>query len=309
MTPAVGTTVSAPASATAGGPSAAGLIAFSAGAPHAEDIYVVNADGTDLRRVTSDPAADFDPTLSPDGRRLAYRHQPGDDRTTDIWVINLDGSDAAKIGGADGAADWGPAWSPDGEWVAWNKQSPTGRGFDLALVRPDGSDSRIVNGDTHVEYPAWSPDGTQIAFMSQVATEGAQYEVFVMNLDGRAVSRLTDQAGSDGWPSWSPGGTEIAFSSERDDCRFSAAADCLSTGDIGRYHTLYVMPTDGSGQRRVSRNHVQFVDWSPDGQWLVTDGDGGPGLIRPDGSTQTSLDLGLGYCAFPDWVSGSIPPD
>jgi hypothetical protein len=48
-----------------------GRIAFSGGPPHAEDVYVINADGTALARVTSDPAADFDPTLSPDGGRIA----------------------------------------------------------------------------------------------------------------------------------------------------------------------------------------------------------------------------------------------
>jgi WD40-like Beta Propeller Repeat len=71
-----------------------GRIAFSGGPPHAEDVYVVNADGTDLTRVTSGPAAEFDPSLSPDGRRIAYRHQPGDDLSTDIYTIASDGSGA-----------------------------------------------------------------------------------------------------------------------------------------------------------------------------------------------------------------------
>jgi WD40 repeat protein len=70
----------------------AGRIAFSAGPPHREDVYVINADGTGRARVTTDPAADFDSSWSPDGSRIAYRHQPGGDPSTDIYAINTDGS-------------------------------------------------------------------------------------------------------------------------------------------------------------------------------------------------------------------------
>lgn len=69
-----------------------GRIAFSAGARLHEDIYVIEASGTGLTQVTTDPAADFDPTWSPDGTQIAYRHQAGPHTTqTDIFVTSVGG--------------------------------------------------------------------------------------------------------------------------------------------------------------------------------------------------------------------------
>jgi dipeptidyl aminopeptidase/acylaminoacyl peptidase len=97
-----------------------GRIAFSGGPFLDVDVYVVRADGNGLRRITHEPAAEFDPSWSPDGKQLAYRHQTGDDQTTDIYVVAADGSHALNLSGDDDSADWGPAWSPDGRWIAWN---------------------------------------------------------------------------------------------------------------------------------------------------------------------------------------------
>jgi WD40-like Beta Propeller Repeat len=82
-----------------------GRIVFSSGT---EDIYLVNADGSGLKRLTTSEDLEFDPTWSPDGRAIAYRHQPGDDSTTDIFVMDADGSHRRNLTGSDGLGDWGP---------------------------------------------------------------------------------------------------------------------------------------------------------------------------------------------------------
>ena len=284
-----------------------GSIALSGGSPHAEDVYVINANGTGLIRLTDDPVAEFDPTWSPDGTSIAYRRQVTDDRTTDIYVIDANGSGERNLSGDDGAPDWGPAWSPDGDWIAWNAASDAGFGFDLGLIHPDGSERMVIKPGVFVEYPAWSPDGSQIAFMSQVAEEGSQYDIFVMGADGSDVNRLTTTRGSDGWPAWSPDGTRILFSSERDDCALSDAPDCNTTGDIGPFHTLYVMKPDGSNQDRVSDVFGQIADWSPDGRYVVFEGLGGLSIMRSDGSDLTTLPTGLSFSGFPDWSGERTP--
>jgi Tol biopolymer transport system component len=283
-----------------------GTIAFSAGPPHAEDIYVIDADGSGLRQVTTDPAADFDPTWSPDRARIAYRHQAEDDTSTDIVVIDADGSNVQVLTRNEGVADWGPAWSPDGSTITFNSDRDTPgrlRGF---LMDVGSGDVSRIGGDVWVEYPAWSPDGSQLAFMAQTPEGTQNYEIFVMDSDGTNVRRLTDSPGDDGWPSWSPDGKKILFSSIRDDCAYSDAPDCKTTGDIGPYHTLYVMNADGSDQTLVSDAFGQIADWSPDGRFIVFEdfeGRSGLDVIRVDGSGLTTIPIPVPNAGFPDWIS------
>jgi TolB protein len=279
-----------------------GRIAFSGGPPHAEDVYVINADGTDLTRVTTDPAADFDPSWSPDGERIAYRHQPGDDLSTDIYTIKTHGSGLRNLTRSDGVADWGPAWSPDRNEIAWNSDPDRAGVFRGYLMQADGSNMRPLGADVWVEYPAWSPDGTKLAFMGQTPQGTENYEIYVVNADGAGLRRLTHSPGPDGWPAWSPDGQEILFASVRDDCAFSEAPNCKTTGDIGPYHTLYVMHADGSHQTRVSDVFGQIADWSSDGRYIVVEGRGGLSVMRADGSGLTTLLTGVSSSGFPDWA-------
>jgi Tol biopolymer transport system component len=273
-----------------------GRITFSGGT---DDIWTVNADGSGLKRLTLDPGEDFDPSWSPDGRLIAFRSMR--DGNNEIYVMRADGSGQHNVS-RDRTEDWGPAWSPDGE-VVWNCQFDLSAGFRACVSGPDGRGARRIPVGRYFEYPAWSPDGTKIAFMSQEADAGGNdpnYNIFVVNADGSGLRRLTDAPGEDGFPSWSPDGRKIAFSSTRDDCSNSSAADCRTTGDIGPYQTIYVMNADGSDQHRLSLQLGQFVDWSPDGRYLVFS----PGLqvIRPDGTGLTSINVAVGAePEFADW--------
>jgi Tol biopolymer transport system component len=273
-----------------------GRIAFSSGT---EDVYSINADGSGLERLTKSQSLEFDPTWSPDGQRIAYRHQTGDDSTTDIYVMDADGSHPRNLTTSDRFGDWGPDWSADGTWIAWNTASG-GFVFDLGLIHPDGSGRRVIEAGVYVEYPAWSPDGRRIAFMSPATSD--PYEIFVMNADGTHVRRLTRSPGADGWPAWSPDGRQIVFSSERDDCAYSPAEECLTSGDIGPWHTLYVMNADGTDQRRLTRTFGQFAVWSPDGRYILF----APWLnvIRPDGTglTRIPVDGTSAEPEMPDWT-------
>src|SRR5437899_5808917 len=99
----------------------------------------MRADGTRVHRLTTALAQEFDPSWSPDGSRIAYRHQSDDDRTCDIFTMRADGSGGRNLT-RNRVADWGPAWSPDGMRIAFNSAMGTG-GFGLLgfVVAPDGS--------------------------------------------------------------------------------------------------------------------------------------------------------------------------
>jgi len=263
------------------------------------DIWIVNADGSGLRRLTRNPANDFDPALSLDGSQIAFRSER--DGNNEVYVMRADGSDQHDVS-RDATDDWGPTWSPDGR-VLWNCARGLITGFRACVADADGGAAGRVPIHRYVEYMAWSPDGSRIAFMSQekgAFGDDPDYNVYVANADGTGLRRLTTTQGSDGFPSWSPDGTMIAFTSTRDDCGNSTSPGCLTTGDIGPFHTLYLMNADGSDQHRVTDRFAQFVDWSPDGRYLVFS----PGLniIRPDGTGLVTLHPpGVGEVEFADW--------
>jgi TolB protein len=270
------------------------------------DIWSMRADGSHVRRLTNAPAMEFDPTWSPDGKRIAYRHQVGDDATTEIFVMDADGSQQTNLTRNE-VADWGPDWSPDGDAIAFNSAMKTGGvGLYGYIVAPDGSGLRLISHH-YVEYPAWSPDGSRIAFMAQepgASGSNPDYNIFVMNADGTDITRLTDAPGEDGWPAWSPDGSQVVFSSGRDDCSISQSADCRSTGDIGPWEDAWIMNADGSRQHRLADEFAQFFAWSPDGEAILVAGGGDMYLIRSDGTGMTPLEVpGVPHPLFPDWIA------
>ncbi len=264
-----------------------------------DDLYAANADGTGLLQITHRSGAEFDGSWAPDGSAVVYRDsRRGINENDEIFLAGADGGHPRNLTRNPGS-DWGPDWSPDGRTIVFNSDRdglPMG-GF---LVRPDGSYLRRIATDAYVEYPAWSPDSKRIAYMG--GDTNADYDIWTVGIDGKDTVRLTDEAGSDGWPAWSPDGTRIAFTSVRDDCSYSDATDCRSTGDIGPHHDVWVINADGTGLHRVTPEFGQFVAWSPDGRFLLVAGYD-LYVIRPDGTGRASLDVdGLRGGLFPDWI-------
>ena len=269
----------------------AGRIAFASNRNGRWNIYVMNADGSDLTRLADDPANDRGPGWSPDGQRIAF-HSDRDLTIYGIYVMNADGSDLTRLTDWSGNS-WYPDWSPDGRRIAFYSDREGDGAHDIYVMNADGSGvTRLTDGSGDDGYPDWSPDGQRIAFNSDLDGDS---EIYVMNADGSGVNKLTDNSAGDASPSWSPDGRRIAFNSDRD-------------GDS----EIYVMSADGSGEIRLtdSSGNDGFPDWSPDGQRIVfhSDRDGGSHNIyamNADGSDLTRLTDGSAYNWTPDWSPAS----
>jgi Tol biopolymer transport system component len=199
-----------------------GILAFSG--PEDSDVLVAAADGSGLRRLTSTAGPQFDPSFSPDGRRIVYRDsRHGINRDDEIWVMNVDGSHAENLT-RNRANDWSPAWSPDGRSIAF--ASTRSGALNLWSMATDGSRAERLTRSL-AEYPSWSPDGSHIAFCRGFEGHRA---IWIMRADGTHAHRLTSAGSDDVGPTYSPDGHFIAFS---------------------RRGTLMILRSDGSDSRPV----------------------------------------------------------
>ena len=166
------------------------------------------------------------------------------DGNTEIYVMNADGTGPTRLTN-NPAAIMVPRLVARGENRLHQRSGRQHRDLrdERRRQRPDQPHQQ--HGGRH--YAPWSPDGRKIAFTSE---RDGNPEIYVMNADGSAQTRLTNNTALDEAPDWSPDGTKIAFASNRD-------------GNA----EIYVMNADGSGQTNLTNHTTAFdiPDWSPDG--------------------------------------------
>jgi len=159
-------------------------------------------------------------------------------------------------------------WSDDGNWIAYTQGAFFGQltgKADVWIMRADGT-GRInltENSDANDGLPAFSPDGKKLVFRS---SRGGQIDLYVMNVDGSNLTRMTNDPAMDTFPAYSPAGDAIAFTSDRDGVIDRSG---YRTTDI---YILQIQPDGSPGQiRRITTNagHDAHPVFSPDGKWIV----------------------------------------
>jgi Tol biopolymer transport system component len=260
-------TITAPA-----GPPADPVIAFASEREGNRQIYIMDANGANVQRITDTGGTAQQPSwsvnneivfsldnqlfvmaadgtnvrpLSADGVNPIQGNQPvwspdggrvafSADQNGDVnlFAVNADGSNLQQIT-AEPGQDQQPSWSPDGSRIVF-ATNRDGQ-FEIYVINADGSNPvRLTNNGVDDLQPAWSPDGGRIAFATNQG-ENNDREVFVMGADGSNPTRLTTTPGVDTQPTWSRDGTQIFFVSER---------------EIDR--EIYAMGADGSNPVRLT---------------------------------------------------------
>jgi hypothetical protein len=233
------------------------------------DIYVINANGSGLRRLTDG----LDPAWSPDGKKVAFARWR-DPRG--IYVIDEDGRNETLVFGWSQAK--APAWSPDGSRIVLTRRYggrdedadrsrwgfewtlPADHWWKLGLVRlEDGSFTDLLCYD-HSFSPTWSPDGQVIAYDSDFGLHLTNEDG---SIGGHSYKRSLDALSTDvrdASPAWSPDGTKIAFMFNQHD-----------------HWEIYVMNADGSNRVRLTHEelfaprppHNVSPAWSPDSRHIA----------------------------------------
>lgn len=215
-------------------------------------IYVMDADGSDLRQLTSGTANDSDPSFSPSGSEIAFDRTVGSG-PAQIFTINLDGSGPRALTDGSGS-DSDPVFTPNGRHIVYvsnrDADAPSDHS-DIFVMGADGSGQRVLIDGIHDESePDVSPDGRAIVFVSN-RDHGPN--IFIARANGTHVREVThshhDCFSSACYlaPSFSPDGKHIAFLRE------------------GRYSTaLEVARPDGSGAREFDEGGTEEEGYGPE---------------------------------------------
>lgn len=223
------------------------------------NIYVMNADGTQKRRLTNAQEQTFNlsPRWSPDGGTIAF-DGPGAGNN-DIYLIQEDGSGLINLTNSSEIAEHTPAWSPDGKKIVYVGYQPTNMGTtsNMYVINNDGSGNKLlVSGLDFLDNPTWSPDGSRIAF-SAYDHDNLTITIFIMDADGTNIKRLLPQKLAfmqAQYPQWSPTGEYILFND-------STASYIIDSN----------RPAHESNLKRITSYDVNAIysNWSPDGNQIA----------------------------------------
>jgi TolB protein len=142
-------------------------LAFTSNRDGNPELYIMNVDGSNLRRLTNHPAIDTTPTWSPTGTQIAFTSDRGGPPS--IWVVGVDGLGLRRLSFDNSDR---PTWSP----APYNEiayAARTGPGYDIKILNIAAGETRqITFGEGSNESPAWAPNGRHMAFTSTRAGNG-----------------------------------------------------------------------------------------------------------------------------------------
>lgn len=224
-------------------------IAFASDRDGDDEIFIMDADGSNQQKITDNSVSDFAPSISNDGTQISFVSDR--DGAANLYVMDYDGSNIQQLTSS-GANTVYSSWSPDDSKLLFDDQR---EGFlNIYTINTDGSNLQQLTSNSATEGASdWSPDGSEIVFASD---RDGDYEIYLMDSSGSNVQQLTNNSTDDfcSPSAWSPDGSQITFSSERD-------------GDAD----IFIMNSDGSGVTQLTDHSARdiYPSWSPDGNEIV----------------------------------------
>ncbi len=164
------------------------------------DVWAIDLESGQLRRLTDAPGLDRFPAWSPDGTKIVFQSSRAG--IAQVWVMDADGSDQTQLTFDPVPKDQLPDWSPDGTRIAFVEQTYPSGG-DIWVMNADGSDAYPITSRADKLGTAWSPDGSEIATL-----DWSSRTVEITTLDG-AETRAVRPGGIQFVAGWQPRGTGL----------------------------------------------------------------------------------------------------
>ncbi|MEO8082485.1 MAG: hypothetical protein ABI780_01550 [Ardenticatenales bacterium] len=144
------------------------------------DLYVMDADGSHVMRVTDAKGYDGGPFFSPDGARIIWRHVNEAGTLAEIWTMKADGTDKRQLT-TFGALSWAPHYHPSGDNILFTSSKLGYDNFEIYMVDAAGEREpvRVTFAPDADVLPVFSPDGATLSWSNKRHTAGGEYQIFV----------------------------------------------------------------------------------------------------------------------------------
>lgn len=215
------------------------------------DIYTINADGTDLQKITNSNYTNNSPQWGPDSKSILLDATVQKGEPKEILLIK--NGDIISLVKSENNSFKRPKWLPASNEILFERAFLAEHElifYDLLTSK----ENVILKQNTHINADV-SPDGKKIAFNN--TNNNKKSDIFIADINGANIKKIAynkNKSWSDWGPVWSPDGRKVAFTSMR-----------------SRKSDIYIMNADGSNQQRITNDKYinDYPAWSPDGTKIV----------------------------------------